>query len=168
MAFVAHLGLEPAIDPSNADSRRLRARLRQVVVPELEAILPGAAARAGSLAEEAALASEAIERWLDEALGPRASTSWPRDRFASLPKALRVAGLLRSLRELDPHASRDLPRRTVEAVAAAIDDREVHPRRWAIGSSLEAAVDARSVTLRRRGEEGQEPLDRHGPRHAAT
>ncbi len=172
MAFVAHLGLEPAIDPSNADPRRLRARLRQIVVPELEAILPGAAMHAGSMADEAVLAADAIDRWLDEAFGPREATSWPRDALAALPKALRVAGLLRALRELDPSASRDMPRRSVEAVAAAIADQEVHPRRWAIGSSLEAVIDVRLVRLRRRGEEGgedgQEPLDRQGPRHAAT
>ncbi|MGA1044848.1 MAG: tRNA lysidine(34) synthetase, partial [Phycisphaerales bacterium] len=172
MAFVAHLGLEPAIDPTNADPRRLRARLRQIVVPELEAILPGAAMHAGSMADEAVLAADAIDRWLDEAFGPREATSWPRDALAALPKALRVAGLLRALRELDPSASRDMPRRSVEAVAAAIADQEVHPRRWAIGSSLEAVIDVRLVRLRRRGEEGgedgQEPRDRQGPRHAAT
>lgn len=167
-AFVAHLGLEPAVDPSNADPRRLRARLRQVVVPELDAILPGAATHAGSLADEATLAFDAIERWLAETFGPPAITSWPREALAELPAALRVAGLHRSLLAVDPAAARDLPRRSVEAVAAAIGDEERRPRRWAIGSSLEAEVTASLVLVRRRNAGDQDPEDFQGPRHAAT
>ncbi len=166
--FATHLGLEPAVDPSNADPRRLRARLRALVVPELESILPGAASHAGTLAEESALATDAIERWLAETFGPPDLSTWSRESLAGLPALLRVAGLHRSLRALDPAAARDVPRRVVEAISDAIGDDEPRPRRWAIGTSLEAEITSAVVRVRRRGDGDQDPADRHGPRHAAT
>jgi tRNA(Ile)-lysidine synthase len=167
-AFVDQLGLEPIVDPSNFDPRRLRARLRKVVVPELDAIVPGAASHAGSLSEEAELAAEAIERWLADTFGPPETCSWPRGELAILPVQLRVAGLHRSLRTLEPAAARDVPRRVVEAVSVAIGDADRRPRRWAFGASLDAEVTSNLVRVRRRGDGDQDPADCHGPRHAAT
>lgn len=162
------IGVNPLRDPSNADPRRLRARLRQVVMPELESILPGASAHAGAIVEEAELASRAIDRWLDETLGPAEVRQWPRNTLADLPRALRTAGIHRALRGLDPALARDVPRRSVEAVADAIGDDEARPRRWLLGTMIEAEVTQREVLVRLRDGSHQGLDDSQRPRHAAT
>lgn len=162
------LDLTPIRDPSNADPRRLRARLREVVMPELEAILPGASVHAGTIVEEAELASIAIDRWLDEAFGPAGVATWSRSALAGLATPLRIAGLHRAMRELDPASTREVPRRSVEAVAQAIGDREERPRRWMLGASLEAEITRQTVLVRRREPPPQGEADSQGPRHAAT
>ena len=162
------LGLIPVDDPSNSDPRRLRARLREVVMPELEAILPGASVHAGSIVEEAELAAIAIDRWLDETFGPASVVRWSRSVLAELPIQLRIAGLHRAMRELDAASTREIPRRSVEAVALAIGDREERPRRWPLGAWLEAEIARGDVTVRRRETPGQGDDDSQGPRHAAT
>ena len=162
------LDLSPIRDPSNADPRRLRARLREVVMPELEAILPGASMHAGAIVNEAELASIAIDRWLDETFGPASLATWSRTSLAGLATPLRIAGLHRAMRELDPTSTRAVPRRSVEAVAQAIGDREERPRRWLLGASLEAEITRQTVLVRRREPLPQGEADSHGPRHAAT
>jgi tRNA(Ile)-lysidine synthase len=51
IAYCAALGLEPLDDPSNADPRFLRSRVRHEVIPALEAVFPGARRRLVVLAE---------------------------------------------------------------------------------------------------------------------
>jgi tRNA(Ile)-lysidine synthase len=51
VAYCAALGLEPLDDPSNADPRFLRSRVRHQVIPALEAVFPGARRRLVVLAE---------------------------------------------------------------------------------------------------------------------
>jgi tRNA(Ile)-lysidine synthase len=166
------LELAPIRDPSNADPRRLRARLRQVVMPELEAILPGASVQAGAIVEESSLAAAAIERWLAESFGSASTSQWSRETLATLPRSLRIAGLSRAvreaLRERDPAAIREVHRRSLEAIADAIGDQERRPRCWPLGALLEAEVDHHHVVLRRRARTGQGDGDSQGPRHAAT
>jgi tRNA(Ile)-lysidine synthase len=50
-AYCAALGIEPLVDPSNADPRFLRSRVRHEVIPALEAVFPGARRRLVVLAE---------------------------------------------------------------------------------------------------------------------
>ena len=50
-AYCAALGIEPLIDPSNADPRFLRSRVRHEVIPALEAVFPGARRRLVVLAD---------------------------------------------------------------------------------------------------------------------
>jgi tRNA(Ile)-lysidine synthase len=50
-AYCAALGVEPIIDPSNADPRFLRSRVRHEVIPALEAVFPGARRRLVVLAD---------------------------------------------------------------------------------------------------------------------
>ncbi len=50
-AYCAALGIEPVIDPSNADPRFLRSRVRHEVMPALEAVFPGARRRLVVLAD---------------------------------------------------------------------------------------------------------------------
>jgi tRNA(Ile)-lysidine synthase len=51
IAYCTALGIEPLVDPSNADSRFLRSRVRHEVIPALEAVFPGARRRLVVLAE---------------------------------------------------------------------------------------------------------------------
>ena len=51
IAYCAALGIEPLEDPSNADPRFLRSRVRHEVIPALEAVFPGARRRLVVLAE---------------------------------------------------------------------------------------------------------------------
>jgi tRNA(Ile)-lysidine synthase len=51
IAYCAALGIEPLADPSNADPRFLRSRVRHEVIPALEAVFPGARRRLVVLAE---------------------------------------------------------------------------------------------------------------------
>jgi tRNA(Ile)-lysidine synthase len=51
IAYCAALGIEPLVDPSNADPRFLRSRVRHEVIPALEAVFPGARRRLVVLAD---------------------------------------------------------------------------------------------------------------------
>ena len=51
VAYCAALGLEVLEDPSNADPRFLRSRVRHEIIPALEAVFPGARRRLAVLAE---------------------------------------------------------------------------------------------------------------------
>ena len=51
IAYCAALGLEPLDDPSNADPRFLRSRVRHDVIPAIEAVFPGARRRLVVLAD---------------------------------------------------------------------------------------------------------------------
>ena len=51
IAYCAALGIEPLDDPSNADPRFLRSRVRHEVIPAIEAVFPGARRRLVVLAE---------------------------------------------------------------------------------------------------------------------
>ena len=51
IAYCAALGIVPVEDPSNADPRFLRTRVRHEVIPALEAVFPGARRRLVVLAE---------------------------------------------------------------------------------------------------------------------
>jgi tRNA(Ile)-lysidine synthase len=51
VAYCAALGIEPLVDPSNADPRFLRSRVRHEVIPALEAVFPGARRRLVVLAD---------------------------------------------------------------------------------------------------------------------
>ena len=51
IAYCAALGMEPLDDPSNADPRFLRSRVRHEVIPALEAVFPGARRRLVVLAD---------------------------------------------------------------------------------------------------------------------
>jgi tRNA(Ile)-lysidine synthase len=89
---LAAAGLEAADDPTNADLRRPRNRLRARLLPALAAGDEGLAARLAAVAAAAQGAERAIARRLDEALrtaplADGAAASWP--AFAALPAELR-------------------------------------------------------------------------------
>lgn len=91
-------------DPTNRDESRVRAALRHRILPELEKIRAGTAARAARSQSLLRDAADVVENQVSEvfslaesACAPEGSPefSWPRDRLRSLP-AIVVGGLLRS------------------------------------------------------------------------
>ena len=76
IAYCAALGIEPLDDPSNADPRFLRSRVRHEVIPALEAVFPGARRRLVVLAERQ-------RRLADLRAGLR---SWTPGRLSSCPR----------------------------------------------------------------------------------
>jgi tRNA(Ile)-lysidine synthase len=76
------------LDPSNSDLRYSRNRLRQAVLPELEALHPGAARRLSATAERLAREHDAQQDWLTIALHWLAADAGGLDR-------IRLAGLQR-------------------------------------------------------------------------
>ena len=68
------------LDPSNSDLRYSRNRLRQTVLPELEALHPGAARRLSATAERLAREHDAQQDWLRVALHWLAAGSEGLDR----------------------------------------------------------------------------------------
>ena len=76
------------LDPSNDDLRYSRNRLRQAVLPELEALHPGAARRLSATAERLAREHDAQQDWLTIALHWLAADAGGLDR-------IRLAGLQR-------------------------------------------------------------------------
>jgi tRNA(Ile)-lysidine synthase len=66
IAYCAALGIDPLVDPSNADPRFLRSRVRHEVIPALEAVFPGARRRLVVLADR--------QRRVMEHAGGRASS----------------------------------------------------------------------------------------------
>jgi tRNA(Ile)-lysidine synthase len=70
VAYCAALGLDPLDDPSNADPRFLRSRVRHEVIPALEAVFPGARRRLVVLADRQ-------RRLLDSAAAPSVPSPGP-------------------------------------------------------------------------------------------
>lgn len=102
-AIVREAGIEPVDDPSNADERYDRARLRRRM-REAEWIDPAALARsAAALAEADAALEWAAERLFEQRM--RADPDGLRLDPTGLPAELRRRLLLRALRRLEPDAA---------------------------------------------------------------
>lgn len=142
------LGLEPAVDPTNEDPRRLRGRLRRGVCAELEAIFPGASRRVAAAAEHAGLAEQALDRWLDEVWGPGTVGTWSRGDLRELPALLVAAGLRRSLLAIAPALSDRVTEAMCRRVAEAVGDEDRSPRRWAWPAGIEIELTSDRLSVR--------------------
>jgi tRNA(Ile)-lysidine synthetase-like protein len=140
-------GLEWREDPGNADLDRTRARIRAQVLPVLESLWPGAAARAAGTAAQLAALRPLLDRELDGAFGPAATTRWSRDALRDLPAPLIAAGLHRATAHRLGRASDVLGQRRLTAAAEMIASDERAPKsfEWPRGMTLE--VTAHSVAL---------------------
>ncbi len=119
-AYCAAHGLAPREDESNRSPRYARNRLRQEVLPLLEAVQPSARANlahaarrlAGDLALIERLAASALDRAMTVQPGPQLDRSSAPDDFPSpLAVQLRVEGWAAAEPELRPHMLRLLLRR---------------------------------------------------------
>ena len=102
-AYASHHRLRPREDPTNDSVRHSRNRIRRRLLPELEAVHPGARCGLLRLARNASRERAALDHFLDRELGKLATTTaagFAIDRSALLrfPRPLRSA-LLRRLAE---------------------------------------------------------------------
>ncbi len=136
-------------DPSNADPKRARARVRSEVVPVLESLWPGAARRAVMTMQSLAEARHVSEIILDDKFGPPSQREWSRDAIRALPISVLCAGLRRAVVDaLSGSGCDDLNRDHFERVALAIRDDERQPRTFQFPRGLRCMVPAAEITLR--------------------
>ncbi len=155
-AYVAALGVEPVVDPSNADPRFARSRLRAQVMPALRAAFPEADAALAAVARRAGearavldeVAADDLQRLGADAALPMAA--WRMLSAARRANALR-AWLARTL-------AAPVPQTLVDRLLAETQDDA--PRRWPVDGrvlrswrgALEVVAPARaSVTSVRAG-----------------
>jgi tRNA(Ile)-lysidine synthetase-like protein len=140
-------GVTWSADPSNDRLDLARTRLRHEVVPVLESVWPGAAARAGAMTEELSAAAALLDTSLAEAFGPPDARRWPRARLAGLPASQVAAGLRRAALAAAPEIADELRRDHVTAVADATRDDVRRPRTFTWPRGLRVTVSAREVEL---------------------
>jgi tRNA(Ile)-lysidine synthase len=139
--YVAQRGLQPIIDPSNADATFFRNRLRHELLPILEGYAPGIRTRLQHSAELLAADYALIEQLAGEAwqrcLAERGAgfVGLQRAAFLAEPLALQRAVLRRSAAELRP-LQRDVDFVAVERARAAVAGAASGQQDWIAGLSL--------------------------------
>jgi tRNA(Ile)-lysidine synthase len=145
------MGLPVWVDPSNADPRFSRNRLRAEVLPVLESLHPGAATRIAALAERLAQEEDAAEELLHLALAVFSVPAEQRVGEASLARRL-LAGLQpanqrRLLHQwLKRHWGRSLDARSLEQLLARLPP-EAGPGRQDLGQGWHLRWDGCSLHL---------------------
>ncbi len=129
-------------DPTNVDPGTLRGRLRQDVLPVLEAIRPGVAAR---LAAATALRAAAADALAAAVLPPTAGR-WPRSELKALGAGLCIASVDAAARQLID-APDGLSRASIRAATSAIADGKRHRRLFELGSGVMLVVEADAVRI---------------------
>ncbi len=140
-------GVEWCEDPGNVDPRTVRGRLRRDVLPVLEELWPGAAARATATAETIAAAKVALDRMLQETFGDPSARRWDRAALRDLPEPVLAAGLRRAALDAAPDAAEEIGRAHLLSAAESIAAAERAPRRFDWPGGLRVEVRARTVTL---------------------
>ena len=139
--FCTRLDLPFCDDPGNVDPDTLRGRLRQDVLPVLESMRPGAAARVAAMAPVQAAAATALQAVLPQPV----DDAWDRAVLARLPHAIRVAAVHRAVCETV--AVDDLSSATLADACDAIGDAREHLRTFELGGGATLAVAANTVTM---------------------
>ncbi len=153
-AFLHRIGQSWCEDPSNADDRRDRARLRRDVLPALRAIRPDAAAKAVDTAGQLAAAEEALRRRARAVERMHLQTGpdgrcLHRDVARRLPDALLGRLLRRQAAALG--AGRDaLGLRTLRPILRVVRDGRGERRRFPLGDGVEVHVDRDVIRWTRR------------------
>lgn len=151
-------------DASNADTSRLRAALRHRVLPVLEEISPGAAARvarsARALEREHEAAQWAAGRVIEGAVGEDETGAsvvrLARARVRELPAGVVSTSLVLACRVVSGRRGADrLGWRVVESATRAARDRSTQPRVMGLGA-CEMVVTAREIVVRARGAKANE------------
>jgi tRNA(Ile)-lysidine synthetase-like protein len=143
-------------DATNSDLSRVRAALRHRILPELEKIRPGTAARAARSQALLRDAAHVVDGLVNEvfALGQSGSApndspglSWPRDHLRSCP-AIVIGGLLRSAAAhlSGGHGVDRLGSGKLAAAIRAVRSESGEPRRFELGVA-QIVVHAHSVTV---------------------
>ncbi len=131
-------GLPWIDDPTNADRRRTRERLRHEVIPLLESIHPGAARHLAALAEECAA---------EAAVPSMPTTTLDRAEIRRLPDAAVMTRLRRLTEMATGRDVRSIPREVWKQAAAMVVDGEERPRRLRLDAGLEIVVNRHHATI---------------------
>ncbi len=145
LAYVAEHGLAVVSDPTNGDARYERTRIRNTLLPALEAEDPRVRAHLADLADEARAIAEHLDALADAALDAHADgTSLPVAAFAPLAPPVRIAALRRLIAR---ETGRSPGRAHLEAIDALFRGRGevLLPR------GFEVVRDVDAVVLRARG-----------------
>lgn len=135
-------------DATNADTQRLRAALRAVVVPPLLEIAPSAPDHATEIASSAHDAAQAIAEMARTVFGHR--DRWPREQLRPLPPAVLASGLKAAyLRSTGGAHGASLSRRTLMQAAGAIRSTATDPKVFSWRGPIELVVTAHEVAFRK-------------------
>lgn len=155
-ALCRRAGVAWQVDATNADTTRLRAAIRQNVVPALRAIRPGVESRACQAAGVVRAAERLVARRgrnlarRAAAASPAGTCEWGRGEIAKVPDPVLGETLRQAYRILI--GKRGLDTITHEAVArvmVAIRDGSTDPRRFVLGG-MGVLVEAKRVRLSKR------------------
>jgi tRNA(Ile)-lysidine synthase len=141
-------------DTTNTDTSRLRSALRHRVLPILEELRPGAAARAGRTSKLLGEASDLVQReagrLLEHASGREGNVlELERRRLREQPDAVLGALLHRAALGVRGVTGQDkLGGSVLDPILEAIRDDSTDPRTFVAGG-VEVRVTARAVTIRR-------------------
>ena len=128
-------------DPGNEDPTTHRGRLRRDVLPALEALHPGVAARAAAMAPVHAASAGAFASLLPKP----AHGAWSREQLARLPHAVVLAALHAAAVGLVVVDA--LSTSTLSEAASAVGDAYEHHRLFEVGGGVAVVVDAQRVTI---------------------
>jgi tRNA(Ile)-lysidine synthetase-like protein len=134
-------------DATNHDPDRRRIRLRTAVLPVLEQIAPGAAARVAAAVERCEPGPPAVTGPGQDAL----PVLLDRGPLAAMPEPDRAAAIRLRTLAAAPHLADRLTRAAVLEVARACGDGIDRPRRWHWPAGIEARLDVRRLRIDRRG-----------------
>jgi tRNA(Ile)-lysidine synthetase-like protein len=137
-------------DPSNADIKNLRARLRRDVLPVLEALWPDAPTRAAATADALDVARMVLAERIEQAFGLPGARCWPRQSLAELPLPILAAGLRRAALDEAPDLSDAFGQRILLPAAEAIASDDRKPKQFDWPGGLLLAVTKHEVRLERR------------------
>lgn len=145
--ITSEAGLPFVEDPTNHDTTRPRERIRHEVLPDLEAIHPGASERLAALARECASLASAAEPTIAERDPSTGTATLDRSACRALTPD-RLAGRIRSMStDIAGTTVASIPRTVWNTAAALIQDEDSRPRRLALGRSLELLVHRGTASI---------------------
>lgn len=144
MDFVSQERLPYCTDPTNADTDRVRSRLRSQILPELRAMRPAAARAATQTADQIAQAHRAIRCAVKDVTwqGQKNGNALDRRTLRELPEAV---GL-----EVLRHRCGEASLRLLGQVLRASRDRQGGERSFSVSNSCRIVVSASAVCVLRR------------------
>ena len=141
-------------DETNDDTTRLRAALRQNVIPELQRLRPGVALRAVTAAQLQAGAADLIDRHVSDLLEiatrDTARITWQRVDLADQPAIVLGSLVRKAVEETCMGKGLDqLPSRTITAIANAISDHQGQERIFTL-KNASIQITQTKVSVRRK------------------
>ncbi|MCZ6835364.1 MAG: tRNA lysidine(34) synthetase TilS [Planctomycetota bacterium] len=149
-AMCRSAGLEWREDPGNLDMKSARARIRQEVVPVLDALWPDVASRITNSCDLAQAAGEALDQLLARLFGDPGLRSWSREKLQGSSVPILGAGLRRAALDAVPEVTDELGQKHLIQAAQAILDEDRTPKTYDWPLGLQLIVNSKAVELKRR------------------